>query len=187
MWLNSIAKPAATPKRSERLRKSMGFLRWCKKNRRAQFISAYPDLLRSHLSAAENQFFTDANARFVQETSDSLLHSGLARLNAGKTKDAVAKFEQALELDAKGANVPKLKYNLAVAFRKLGERNKAQALANEVASQKSDASVRPRAYWLLAQCARELRDPRHGTRCAEKIDQRVSAFVGIARCAPVAA
>jgi TolA-binding protein len=138
--------------------KAAKFYDLIRERKRAEVVRRYPAMAKEALSPAEASMFRDFEQRFRQDLSLEAYQKGLQLASGKKPEEAIALFEEALELHPSGSHVPAVKYALASSLRK--EKRSAEALvyAQQVADQTVDAALQPDGWWLVALCARDLGD-----------------------------
>lgn len=129
-----------------------------RERKRAEVVRRYPAMAKEALSPAEAAMFRDFEQQFRQDLSLEAYQKGLELAAAKKYEEAIARFEQAIELHPNGTHIPAVKHALAMSLRK--EKRSAEALvyARQVAEQTTDAALQPDGWWLVALCARDLDD-----------------------------
>ncbi|MBW2509727.1 MAG: outer membrane protein assembly factor BamD [Deltaproteobacteria bacterium] len=138
--------------------KAAKFYELIRERKRAEVVRQYPAMAKEALSPAEASMFRDFEQQFRQDLSREAYQKGLQLASGKKQEEAIARFEEALELHPSGSHVPAVKYALASSLRK--EKRFAEALvyAQQVADQTVDAALQPDGWWLVALCARDLGD-----------------------------
>jgi TolA-binding protein len=134
------------------------FYELIRERKRAEVVRRYPAMAKEALSPAEASMFRDFEQQFRQDLSLEAYQKGLQLASGKKPEEAIARFEEALELHPSGSHVPAVKHALASSLRK--EKRSAEALvyAQQVADQTVDAALQPDGWWLVALCARDLGD-----------------------------
>lgn len=129
-----------------------------REGQRAEVVRQYPAMAKEALSPTEAAVFRDYEQQFRRDLSVEAYQKGLQLAAAKKYEEAIARFENAIELDREGSHIPAVKQALGLSLRK--EKRAAEALvyARQVANQTSDASLQPDGWWLVALCARDLGD-----------------------------
>lgn len=134
------------------------FYELIRQQQRAEVVRRYPAMAKEALSPAEAAVFRDFEQQFRQELSLELYQNGLQLAAAKKHEEAIARFEEAIQLHPDGTHIPAVKHSLALSLRK--EKRSAEALiyAQQVAKQTVDVALQPDGWWLVALCARDLDD-----------------------------
>ena len=134
------------------------FYELIRQQQRAEVVRRYPAMAKEALSPAEAAVFRDFEQQFRQELSLELYQKGLQLAAAKKHEEAIARFEEAIQLHPDGTHIPAVKHSLALSLRK--EKRSAEALiyAQQVAKQTVDVALQPDGWWLVALCARDLDD-----------------------------
>jgi len=129
-----------------------------RERKRAEVVRQYPAMAKEALSPAEAAMFRDYEQQFRQDLSLEAYQKGLLLASGKKQEEAIARFEEAVELHPTGTHIPAVKYALAMSLRK--EKRSAEALvyAQQVAEQTADGALQPDGWWLVALCARDLGD-----------------------------
>ena len=119
-----------------------------RERKRAEVVQQYPAMSKEALSPAEAAMFRDFEQQFRQDLS----------VEVYQHEEAIARFEQAIELHPNGTHIPAVKHALAASLRK--EKRSAEALvyAQQVADQTKDTALQPDGWWLVALCSRDLDD-----------------------------
>ena len=102
--------------------------------------------------------FRDYEQQFRQDLSLDAYQKGLGLAAAKKYEEAIARFQEAMELHPTGTHLPMVRLNLALSLRKGKRPAEAMVYAEQVATQTTDAAVQPDGWWLVALCARDLGD-----------------------------
>jgi TolA-binding protein len=123
---------------------------------RAQVVDGYEQIRRQDVTRAEAAFFRDTVDRFRLDLSVAAYQSGLDLMRTGRYSEAAEKFQESVELEDQGSHIPAVKYNLALALRRLNRQGEAIVLAQAVVDQNIDRELQDDAMWLLSQCAEEL-------------------------------
>ena len=125
---------------------------------RAEVVRQYPMMAKEALSPAEAAMFRDYEQQFRQDLSLDAYQKGLGLAAAKKYEEAIARFQEAMELHPTGTHLPMVRLNLALSLRKGKRPAEAMVYAEQVATQTTDAAVQPDGWWLVALCARDLGD-----------------------------
>jgi TolA-binding protein len=138
--------------------KAAKYYKLIREGNRAEVVRQYPAMAKEALSPTEAAVFRDYEQQFRRDLSVEAYQKGLQLASSKKHEEAIPRFEEAIDLDRDGSHIPAVKQALAVSLRK--EKRSAEALvyAQQVASQKSDTSLQPDGWWLVALCARDLGD-----------------------------
>lgn len=126
--------------------------------KRAAAVHEYPAIIKEALSPAEAAVFRDFEQQFRQDLSLEAYQEGLALAEGKKPKEAIKRFEEAIELHPNGSHIPAVKNQLALSLRKEKHFAEALVLARQVAEQTTDSALQPDGWWLVALCARDLHD-----------------------------
>jgi tetratricopeptide (TPR) repeat protein len=129
-----------------------------RERKRAEVVRQYPAMSKEALSPAEASVFRDFERQFRQDLSLEAYQKGLSLAASKKHGEAIGRYEEAIELDPDGTQIPAVKHALALSLRK--EKRPAEALvhARQVAEQTIDAALQPDGWWLVALCARDVDD-----------------------------
>ena len=126
--------------------------------KRTEAIREYELLPKDSLSFVEATYFANMDRRFRTELSENSYQSGLQKERKGLYQQAVADFRKALELGGSESHIPVTEFHLAKSLRQLGRTAEALDVAKQVATQTIDPVWQSTGWWLVGQCARELRD-----------------------------
>jgi len=129
-----------------------------REGQRAEVVRQYPAMAKEALSPTEAAVFRDYEQQFRRDLSVDAYQKGLQLAAAKKYEEAIARFENAIELDREGSHIPAVKQALGLSLRKDKRAAEALVYARQVANQTSDASLQPDGWWLVALCARDLGD-----------------------------
>ena len=129
-----------------------------RERKRAEVVRQYPSMAKEALSPAEAAMFRDYEQQFRQDLSVEAYQKGLQLASGKKYEEAIARFEEAIELHPTGTHIPAVKLALGLSLRK--EKRPAEALvyAQQVADQSADGALQPDGWWLVALSARDLDD-----------------------------
>jgi TolA-binding protein len=132
------------------------FYELIRQQKRAEVVQGYDRIRGEPLSRSEAAFFRDTVERFRLDLSISAYQQGLDRMRTGRYADAEEQFRAAIDLQADGAHVPAVKYNLALALRHLNRQPEAALHAQAVIDQNIDRELQDDATWLLSQCHEDM-------------------------------
>jgi len=138
--------------------KAEKYYRLIQARKRAEVVQQYPAMSKEALSPAEAAVFRDFEQQFRQDLSVEVYKKGLVLAEGRKYADAIKRFEDAIELDPNGSQLPAVRSALAFALRKDGRPAEALVLAQQVAQQETDTALQPDGWWLTAVAARDLGD-----------------------------
>jgi len=127
-----------------------------RRQKRREVVDSYDGVRRQQLSRAEAAFFRDTVDQFRLDLSVAAYQQGLDLMRTGRFAEAAEKFEESVGLQDQGSHIPAVKYNLALALRRLGRQSEAMVLAQAVVEQNTDRELQDDAMWLYGQCAEEL-------------------------------
>jgi TolA-binding protein len=145
-------------KRAQAEAKAVQFLELVKQKHRAEVIQRWNGLNKEQLSPAERSMFRDVVARFQSELSTEAYQNGLELVRTGRFAEATESFQDSIRLDEGAAHVPHARYQLGIAYQKLGKAAQAKLELERVIDQGSDKEIHPDATLALAQTLDELGD-----------------------------
>lgn len=124
--------------------------------KRQEAVERYEQIRNERLSPAEAAFFHDTVDRFRLDLSVQAYQTGLDLLRTERYAEAAESFLESVHLKEEAPHIPAVKYNLALAYTRLGRNGEAVVLLQQVIDQQTDRDLQDDAAFLLAKCEEDL-------------------------------
>jgi len=118
-------------------------------------LAAYNKIDRSILTETEKSLFEDHMATIQGQLSIKKYNQGLDLVAKKKYPEAVAAFQESLELKKDAGHAPAVRIELANALRLQGKPREAIAVLQQLIDEQIDRELADDAYWYLAMCYAE--------------------------------
>ncbi|MCH2109923.1 MAG: tetratricopeptide repeat protein [Polyangiaceae bacterium] len=115
-----------------------------------QLLEALPSLTNLELSPTERAIFEREGTKARRELSVQAYHRGVEHLERERYHEASESLAQALELEPDAPHAPQARYELARAYRGLGQYKSAIFVLMKLSEASRNADVMDEATWLLA-------------------------------------
>jgi TolA-binding protein len=136
--------------------KASEFYELIKQGKRVDLVEGYEAIKREPLTKTEEAFFADAVDRARAELSAILYEQGLEKARVQRWQEASQSFEDALKYAPEASSTPRIKLELAQAYRHLTRQKDAVPLLESVAEGPADKELQDDALEELAWCYAEL-------------------------------
>jgi TolA-binding protein len=132
-------------------RKAIDFWALIQNEKRAEAISAWPEVSKLSLSGTERAIFERTVERFTNELSLLAYQAGLEHIRAGRWQQAEHALSESLQYKSEAPHSAETRYQLARALKTLGRQSEAIVILQQLSEGASNREVMDDATFLLAQ------------------------------------